>query len=565
MSELDSLYIERNDCADCCRCIRECPLKAISLTAEGAAIDAGLCVVCGECLQVCKQDAVRLRDDVYLARKFIKTHTIKVASVSPQWTVEFEGIDTCRFVEALKLLGFTHVSESALGAEASMRKEMEMAAERPGLSISSRCPVVVDYIRKYKPRLLEGLLPVVSPMMAHARMIRSWWGREARIIHISSCVAAKNEIAEEEGLVDIVLTFKELKRWMSDEGIDFDHISGHDSYQFEPYTARGGFMYPLSGIVTASEKMLTISASSLKGVCDTLDAVPARLEGPVMLDLMTCPGGCIGSVGATCDPNAAVGHRLALKRLSDERAKISEPYTLPYIDVTRGFGEMAPVTQFVSESETLAALDDLGLPMQLQQLDCNACGYGTCRRFAKALSRREVPREMCIHYVRSRLRVGFIGLIDRLAAGVAVVDNNMQIVAANRMLATMLGADAVSVYDANPRFRGLNVVDVFPFSSMISSVLENGDDSLVRDVQIKDRIITVSVHSLLKYRNVLVICRNMLFSQVRNEEVVARTRKVVRENLETVQKIAYLLGENASRTEAILNSILNTEKLDNGE
>ena len=38
--------------------------------------------------------------------------------------------------------------------------------------------------------------------------------------------------------------------------------------------------------------------------------------------------------------------------------------------------------------------------------------------------------------------------------------------------------------------------------------------------------------------------------------MIQRTRRVMRENLETVQRIACLLGENASRTEAILNSIV---------
>jgi len=40
--------------------------------------------------------------------------------------------------------------------------------------------------------------------------------------------------------------------------------------------------------------------------------------------------------------------------------------------------------------------------------------------------------------------------------------------------------------------------------------------------------------------------------------VVEQTRAVIRKNVEIVQKIAFLLGENAADTEAILNSILHT-------
>jgi len=41
------------------------------------------------------------------------------------------------------------------------------------------------------------------------------------------------------------------------------------------------------------------------------------------------------------------------------------------------------------------------------------------------------------------------------------------------------------------------------------------------------------------------------------EEVMRRIRQVVHENMGTVQKVAYLLGENAARTETMLNALVN--------
>ena len=120
----------------------------------------------------------------------------------------------------------------------------------------------------------------------------------------------------------------------------------------------------------------------------------------------------------------------------------------------------------------------------------------------------------------------------------------------------MMGPDAESLYDASPGWSGLEGESVLPFVRLLNELAESGDESLVRDVQVRERILTVSVHVVQRGKVYLMICRNMLFSQVRNEEIVSRTQRVIRENLETVQKIACLLGENASRTEAILNSIL---------
>ena len=42
------------------------------------------------------------------------------------------------------------------------------------------------------------------------------------------------------------------------------------------------------------------------------------------------------------------------------------------------------------------------------------------------------------------------------------------------------------------------------------------------------------------------------------DEIINRARKINKQNIETVQKIAFLLGENAAETEELLNSIIET-------
>ena len=44
--------------------------------------------------------------------------------------------------------------------------------------------------------------------------------------------------------------------------------------------------------------------------------------------------------------------------------------------------------------------------------------------------------------------------------------------------------------------------------------------------------------------------------QNRIDKTVSRARQIIEQNVNTVQKIAFLLGENAAETEAILNSII---------
>ena len=52
----------------------------------------------------------------------------------------------------------------------------------------------------------------------------------------------------------------------------------------------------------------------------------------------------------------------------------------------------------------------------------------------------------------------------------------------------------------------------------------------------------------------------MHLPQVQKEEVITRVTDVVDKNLEMVQKIGFLLGEGASETEKMLNSIIESFK-----
>ena len=49
------------------------------------------------------------------------------------------------------------------------------------------------------------------------------------------------------------------------------------------------------------------------------------------------------------------------------------------------------------------------------------------------------------------------------------------------------------------------------------------------------------------------------------DEIVNRARRINKQSIETVQKIAYLLGENAAETEELLNSIIQTYTYGNDE
>ena len=56
------------------------------------------------------------------------------------------------------------------------------------------------------------------------------------------------------------------------------------------------------------------------------------------------------------------------------------------------------------------------------------------------------------------------------------------------------------------------------------------------------------------------VVRDMYMPEVRKEEVISRVTEVIDQNLELVQQIAFLLGEGASNTEKMLNSIIESHR-----
>lgn len=150
---LRPVYTEPENCQDCYKCIRECPVKAIRIENNKASIIAERCVYCGHCTQVCPTGAKKIRDGLTRAKLVVSKHPGKMyMSLAPSYVSEFGDIPVGRLISAIKRLGFAGVSETALGAElVTAETERFLAAAPEGVYLSSACPVVVDYIRKYAP------------------------------------------------------------------------------------------------------------------------------------------------------------------------------------------------------------------------------------------------------------------------------------------------------------------------------------------------------------------------------------------------------------------------------
>ncbi|MBR5482798.1 MAG: 4Fe-4S binding protein [Alphaproteobacteria bacterium] len=148
------LYTIKNNCLDCYKCVRRCPVKAIKIEDNSAQIVPELCIACGTCYKVCPVKAKQARNDLTRAKHLLNSGKDVYVSLAPSWITEFEGISSEQMIASLRRLGFKGVGETAVGAEevsASVAKILEQNSR--GLFLSTACPAVVEYINKYMPQM----------------------------------------------------------------------------------------------------------------------------------------------------------------------------------------------------------------------------------------------------------------------------------------------------------------------------------------------------------------------------------------------------------------------------
>ena len=176
MNHTKPIYTEKNDCQDCYKCVRECPVKAIKIEDGSASIIEDLCIFCGHCTEICPVGAKKIRNDLSLAKLFLGHGDTVVASIAPSWVADFPGVTEAQLVAALKFLGFKAISETSIGAEvvsAETGRLLKDAGWNKRVAISTACPAVVEIIAKYHPEYVPFLTPVISPMLVHVGCKRS--------------------------------------------------------------------------------------------------------------------------------------------------------------------------------------------------------------------------------------------------------------------------------------------------------------------------------------------------------------------------------------------------------
>ena len=189
------LQLKQVNCKHCYRCIRNCPVKAISFSHEQAQIVESECILCGRCFVNCPQNAKEIRNDVAEAKALIASGEAVYASLAPSFVANYPGVNMESMEKALKSLGFAGAGETAVGATIVKKRYDEMLARaEQSVIISSCCHSVTMLLQNYYPKALQYLAKVVSPMQAHCQELKKLHPG-ARTVFIGPCVSKKAEAA----------------------------------------------------------------------------------------------------------------------------------------------------------------------------------------------------------------------------------------------------------------------------------------------------------------------------------------------------------------------------------
>ncbi|MDT8400340.1 MAG: [Fe-Fe] hydrogenase large subunit C-terminal domain-containing protein [Bacteroidales bacterium] len=606
------IYIDQDKCTDSYSCIRVCPVKAIEVKAgnQHPAIIPDRCIGCGLCFIACSAGAVRFRDSTEETLKLLRNGKKNIALVAPSIASEFDDItDYRKLVAMVRQLGFDHVHEVSFGVDiiAALYRDLFESA-RGKYYITSNCPVIVKMIEKYYPGLASNLAPLVSPMVATGMIAREKYGEATNLIYIGPCIDSKDEAlsGKGKGTIDSVLTFIELRKLFEEAGIEEKKVKNSD---FDPPYGNYGALFPIpSGIIYAAGIKRDVMESGIITASGKDDISEAVKDFHSHIDIIKhhfnlffCQG-CL--LGPGMDHHNERYRRRNLVRLyTDKRLKEldreqweKDMKKWSVLDYSRKFRADDQRIPEPPESAINEVLRIIGRTGDRIEDNCGACGYESCRDFAVTVAMGLTIPEMCHKYnIRNKqeyiekLRITnkklsetqkalresetqarrekeltqeasetVNSMLEKLPSAVVIVDQNLKIIHSNKSFINIAGEDAVNISEIIPGLKGADLKSILPFNvyNMFTYALRQDESVVNRDIRFNETMLNISVFPISKGKIAGAVLRDMFSPEVQREEIIMRINDVIEKNLDMVQKIGFLLGEGASETEKMLNSIL---------
>lgn len=549
-------------------------MKAIAFQDDQAKIIEEACTLCGNCLLVCPQNAKTVNSDMEKVKGFISKNEKVYVSLAPSFASAFKLDDDRAFFHALKKLGFTHVEETAAGASfVSLEYERLIKEKKMRNIITTACPSIVFLIEKYYPEVIQDLAPVVSPMIAHAKMMKCMYGPRIKVVFIGPCISKKEECndLQNQGLVDAVITFEELEKWFESENIDLNECNNYENKSIKNAAAR---FYPVPGGIIKTlgkSKRKNYKCVSIDGIDRCiwiLDSIKNGETKNYFIEMNNCAGGCLGG---PCIKNLTGGYLEARDRLIEYVKKstknIGEDILQDAkVNLSKVFVNMSKEDIIPSESTIREVLSKTGKFNKEQELNCGACGYSTCREKAIAVYNNKAQTYMCLPYMRERAESISNIILHSTPNAIIALNRELKIQEYNNTARNLFNFDCEDMC-------GKYIYEVLDCSDFIE-VKETERNMLNKkfhyekyNVTVEQSIIYVKEHDLI-----VAFIRDITREEKQNQQIykvkcetVDIAQKVIEKQMRVAQEIASLLGETTAETKVILTKLKNSILSETGE
>lgn len=376
--------------------------KTNIVPAYNIGIGESVCINCGQCVNVCPTGALLEKDateDVWCNLQ--NPDKVVMVQIAPAVRIAIgEGFGnppgkdmTYETVTALRMLGFKVVFDTQFSADLTIMEEghelIHRVKNKGKLPMITSCsPGWIKFCEAFHPEFLDNISTCKSPQQMMGTLIKTYYSKISGIpaekiysVSIMPCTAKKFEAARPEmnasGFVDVdaVLTTRELIKMIKQAGIDFNRLAkgefdspmGLSSGAAPIFGATGGVME--AALRTAYEVLTgkelgQINFTQVRGFeglkeavvnVDGLDVRVAVTYGLAnvhkllseiktgkhsyhFIEIMTCPGGCLGGGGqpyVACECEAfdtAIYQKRAQGLYSiDENKKIRKSHCNPDI------------------------------------------------------------------------------------------------------------------------------------------------------------------------------------------------------------------------------------------
>lgn len=335
--------------------------NTVVMPAGGKKLSEVACTLCGQCIHACpvgaiteKDDTERVWDALYAPNKHVVVQTAPAVRVALGEALGMKPgeIVTGKMVAALRRLGFDRVFDTDFTADLTIMEEGHELLERLQHGgtlpmITSCSPGWIKFVEHFYPDLLDHISSCKSPQQMFGALAKTYYAEKAGInpqeivsVSIMPCTAKKYEASRPEMQssgypdVDVVLTTRELSRMLKQAGIDFANLPeeeyddplGISTGAAVIFGATGGVMEAalrtvyevvtgaalpnieltmVRGMEGVKEAAVDLSGTTVKvavahGLANAsklLDRIRAGEADYHFIEIMCCPGGCIGGGG----------------------------------------------------------------------------------------------------------------------------------------------------------------------------------------------------------------------------------------------------------------------------